>query len=316
MRRVIGRLSLSSTVLLAACDCGGASPSAPASVVSCSTADPVFGEPRTLGAATLTLDDRRLLVTGLPDTTRWVIGRGPALATDPFTPVLDAIEALDPHGVLVLGGFGTGPRLEELVTSLAELTVPALLVPGPRDRLEDLEAALAAHPAPNVVSLAGVHVVEIGSVELLVASGTVDARYVLEGACHLEDLDDVIDEGSRERLRVLVGFDAPAGTPLTQGLDGAEAGSEIVRAAMDDGEVHAGLFAGPDVRVGIWLPASVPASAPASAPAPATGPGPDLRVIVPALVGPALEGADGSRAPSGPFLVALGPAGLGPVTVP
>jgi hypothetical protein len=245
----------------------------------------------------------------MPETSRWVVGRGPALATEPFTPVLDAIEALEPHGVIVLGGFGSGPRLEELVASMSELTVPVLLVPGPRDRLEDLDAALEARPSQNVISIAGVHVLEVGGVELLVAAGTVDPRYVLDGACHLDDLDDVIDEASGEHVRALLGFDVPAGTPLTAGLDGAEAGSERVRAAMDDAEVHAGIFAGPDTRIGRWSSATAPA-------AEATRAGPDLRVIVPALVGPALEAGDGTRAASGPFLVTLGPAGIGPVTVP
>jgi nucleotide-binding universal stress UspA family protein len=127
------------------------------------------------------------------------------------------------------------------------------------------------------------------------------------GACHIEDLDDVLDEGTAERMRVLVGFDAPAGSALTRGLDDAEAGSEIVRLAMEEREVRAGLFAGPDTHVGSWVSLSSPAAA---------SPAPDLRAIVPALVGPALEAADGSRAASGPFLVALGPAGIGPAAVP
>ena len=308
MRRVFDTLSLGAALLLVSCDCGGAGTSAPASAVSCSTADPTFEGPRSIGPATLTFEDRRLVVAGLPETSRWVVGRGPALATEPFAPVLDAIEALDPHGVLVLGDFGTGPRLEELLAALSELTVPVLLVPGPRDRLEDLERALEeATPDAGLVSLAGVHVVELGAVELLVASGTVDGRYVLEGACHIEDLDDVLDEGAAERMRVLVGFDAPAGSALTRGLDDAEAGSEIVRLAMEEREVRAGLFAGPDTHIGSWVSLSSPT---------ATSPAPDLRAIVPALVGPALEAADGSRAASGPFLVAVGPAGIGPAAVP
>ena len=295
---------------LPACECGG-DDAERVEIASCSTHDPALEEPRTIGAATLTPDDRRLVITGLPETSRWVVGRGAALSIEPFLPTLDAIEALDPHGVIVLGSLGTGERLEELVTALAELTVggapvPVLLVPGPRDHLASLDEALAAHPAPHVISLAGTHVVEVGRVALLVASGSVEARYVLDGACHVEDLDEVLGASDAEHVRVVLGFDAPAGSPLTRGVDGAEAGSELMRAALEEAGVVAGIFGGPDTQVGRWMAGD---AAVASV-------GLDRRVIVPPLAGPAVDCADGSRAPSGPTLVSLGPSGLGPVADP
>lgn len=296
-----------SAAILAGCDCGGG---ASVETASCSTHAPSLTEPRTIGRATLTPDDRRLVITGLPETSRWVIGRGPALAIEPFPPTLDAIEALEPDALVVLGSFGSGERLAELLTSLAELgqgerAMPVFLVPGPRDRIDALDEALAAQPASNVISLAGVHVLEIGRVQLLVASGSVDAGYVLEGACHVGDPGDVIDEADDDHVRVLLGFDAPAGTALTRGIDGAEAGSALVREAMDDAGFAAGVFAGPDTRVGRWMAGE----------AEATGLGLDRRVIVPPLNGPAVECADGSRAASGPFLVSLGPEGIGPASM-
>ncbi len=290
----------------AGCDCSGAD--APSlDTESCSTHDVPLEEPRTIGRATLTPDDRRLVVSGLPATSRWVIGRGPALSIEPFLPTLDAVEALGPDGVIVLGSLGSGERLEELVRGLAELTVsgaavPVFLVPGPRDRIDELDATLEARSAAHVISLAGVHVVEIGSVELLVVAGGVDGHYVLEGACHVDDLDDVIDESSDEHVRVLLGFDAPAGTALTRGLGGAEAGSALVRDALDETGFAAGIFAGPDTRVGEWMAGEGPTNE--------VGLG--RRVIVAPLSGPAVDCADGSRAPSGPALVVLGPSGIGP----
>ena len=103
-----------------------------------------------------------------------------------------------------------------------------------------------------------------------------------------------------ERVRVLVGFTAPAGTTLTAGLDGVEAGSELVRSAMAEAGIGAGIFAGPDTRVGETFDGEHP------------GPGPSraLRLIVPALTGPAVESASGSRTPSVPTLLVLGPEGL------
>ncbi|MFN7698012.1 MAG: hypothetical protein ACK5U8_08955 [Deltaproteobacteria bacterium] len=295
---------LGSAAAWVGCDCAGAG--APSDAIDCSDAL-ALSEPRTIGRVSFRPEGRAIVVEGIPAVSRWAVGRGPALATEPFAPALDAIEALEPDAVLVLGDFGAGPRLEEFVASLADLSVPVLLVPGPRDRLEDLRAALARHEASNVLSLAGTHVVRLGALELVIASGSVDSRYVLEGGCRLEDLEGLLDEGSQARLRVLVGFDAPAGTALTAGLDGGEAGSARVRAAMDEAGVAAGIFAGPETRVGVWMSAaSVQASAPA----------PDLRVIVAPLVGPALETADGTRAPTGPLLVVFGPSGVGPASLP
>jgi hypothetical protein len=295
---------------LASCDCGGEGAHS-VEIVSCSTHDPALEEARTIGAVTLSPDDRRLVITGLPEMSRWVIGRGAALSIEPFLPTLDAIEAVEPHGVIVLGSLGSGERLEEIVTALGELTVggvpvPVLLVPGPRDHLASLDEALAAHPAPHVISLAGTHVVEIGRVALLVVSGSVDARYVLDGACHVEDLDEVLGATDDAHVRIVLGFDAPAGSALTRGIDGAEAGSERMRVALDEAGIVAGIFAGPDTQVGRWMAGdAVVASV-----------GLDRRVIVPPLAGPAVDCADGSRAPSGPTLLALGPSGLGPIADP
>ncbi|MBX7195981.1 MAG: hypothetical protein K1X94_28255 [Sandaracinaceae bacterium] len=293
---------------LPGCDCGGDTSTPAGTGVSCATHATPLSEPRTIGRATLTPEDRAIAITGLPETSRWVVARGPALSVEPFLPVLDAIEAAQPDVVLLLGSFGTGERLEELVTSLAELTdVPVLLLPGPRDRVSDLDAALEAHPAPHVIPLAGVHLLEVGAVQLLLAPGSTDPHYVLDQACHVDDVATLLGEGDSDRVRVLVGFDAPAGTPLTAGIDGAEAGSEIVREAMEDAEIQAGLFAGPNTEIGRWRDAS-------GAPSVAAGPG--LRVIVPPLAGAALEGGSGVRSAAGPLVVSVGPTGVGPASAP
>lgn len=285
----------------AGCTCG-ATPGAAGEIAGCSDETPMLTEPVTIGAATLTPDDRRLVISGLPAESRWVVGRGPALSVEPFAPALDAVEALEPHGVLILGSLGRGERLAELVEALGSLAVPVLVVPGPRDRPGELLEALEAHPAPNVVSLAGVHVVEVGPVELAIASGGASPRYVLDGACGISraDLDAILGSTREDHVRVLVGFDAPAGTPLTVGLEGTEAGSEVVGVASTEAGVTAGLFAGPDTRVG----------EPFDGAAPGRGPSRSLRLIVAPLAGPAVESTDGSRRSAGPTAVLLGPDGL------
>jgi len=283
------------------CTCGTA-PGAVGDIVTCSTQDPALEEPVALGAVTLTPSGRRLTISGLPPESRWVVGRGGALSIEPFAPTLDALEALEPHAVLVLGSLGRGERLAELVESMGTLRVPVLIVPGPRDRPADLLEALEAHPAPNVISLAGVHVLEVGGVELAIAAGGAAPRYVLDGACGVTrgDLDEILGATDDGTMRVLIGFDAPSGTRHTTGIDGAEAGSDVVREAMDAAGVTAGIFAGPDTNVG----------QPFDGPAPGQGPSRALRLVVPALAGPATESADGSRRASGPTLLLLGPDGI------
>jgi hypothetical protein len=270
--------------------------------VRCATRDPALEEAVAVGAVTLTPEGRRLRLVGLPETSRWVVGRGPALAIEPIAPALDAIEALEPDAVLVLGSLGSGARLDELVTALGELAVPTLLLPGPRDRVEDLDEALDAHPAPHVVLLAGFQVLEAGPIDLVLAPGGIDPRYQPPEGCSVTsaDLEGALAAASSDRIRALVGFAAPSGTPLTAGLDGAEAGSDVVREAMGEAGVEAGIFAGPDVHVGH----------PFDGPGPGAGPSRALRLIVPPLLGPAVESADGSRTTSAPTLVVLGPDGL------
>jgi hypothetical protein len=200
--------------------------------------------------------------------------------------------------------------LEELVAALAELEVPVLLVPGPRDRLAELDEALSTRRAPHVVSLAGFQIVEAGPVELIIAPGGLDPRYLPDPAgCALSEgeLAAALAASHRDRARLVVGFEAPSGTPLTAGLEGAEAGSDLVRRLLDEAQVYGGIFAGPDGRVGV----------PYDDVTPSAGPSPRLRLLAPPLLGPALEGPDGTRSMAGPALVLLGPDGLAvPATHP
>ncbi len=300
-RLLVSSWILGASLAIAGCRCG--SSDAP---IDCSTSRPTLDAERTIGRVRVTPDERRLRITGLPEPSRWVLGRGPALTTEPFAPVLDAIEGERPDAILLLGSFGRGARLEAMIEALASFRVgdtpiPILLVPGPRDRLDELDAALRASGASHLISLAGFHAVDLGGAEWLIAAGGLDAHYVLEGGCHLEDLADVLAARSADRLHVLVGFDAPAGTPLTAGIDGVEAGSESVRAAMASAQIEAGVFAGPDTRLAELFAGASPASTI----------GVDRRIIVPPIVGPAQMTADGARVPSAPTLLSVGRDGIG-----
>lgn len=283
---------------LAGCDCGGAPNS-----TSCVTRTPASNEPRTIGALTLTPDDHRLTIVGLPPTVRLVVGRGPALGTEPIAPVLDAVQALNPDLVVLHGGLGEGERLRECIETFSTLTVPVLVVPGPRDAVDALDEAIAAGGS-NIVSLLGVHVVDVGATQLVVLAGVEGGRYGVSGACGFdaEDAASVLAAADPSRPRFLLATQAPAGRgALTRGLDGGEAGSAVLAAALGDERVG-GLFAWPDTDVGH------PRVADAAAPA---GRSLGFSMIVPAMMGPAIEGSDGARAPSGPIAVELGPDGAG-----
>lgn len=298
--------SLLLAAILTGCCCG--SDDAP---VNCSTMSPTLDGPRTVGRVTLTPDGHRLTLTGLPEPSRWVIARGPALSLEPFAPVLDAVEQARPDALLILGSFGAGERLDEMLDALAgfrveDVAIPVFFVPGPRDRASDLHSAIAAREAPSLVSLAGFHVVELGGAELLVASGGLDPHYVAEGGCRLDDLGSVLEAGTAGRARVLVGFDAPSGTPLTRGLDDLEAGSPTAREAMQRAEVTAGIFAGPDTSIGRFFDDLGEAHSVGAV----------RRVVVPPLVGPIFESAGGERATLGPFVVSIGADGIGPASAP
>ncbi|GAB4201509.1 MAG: hypothetical protein OHK0013_13590 [Sandaracinaceae bacterium] len=282
----------------AGCDCGSGG-----GATRCATRTPMLAEPVTIGSVTLTPDGRSLTITGLEASSRWSVARGPVLAVDPVAPAMDAIEAQTPDAVLLLGGFDTGPRLAELVDALSELEVPVLLLPGPRDHVEEIEEVLAERGARHLVSLAGFQLVRAGAVQLVLAPGGMDPRYLPdpEGCSMSEtELADAIDASDASLVRFLVGFDAPAGAPLTAGIDGVEAGSEAVRRRLEQAGIRGGLFAGPDGRPGVPFDGAMPSR----------GPSPGLRLIVPPLLGPSPEGPDGARPSAGPTLVVLGPQGL------
>lgn len=242
------------------------------------------------------------MFTGLGPRSRWVVGRGGAFSTAPFAPTLDAIEAARPDIVLVLGAFGRGARLDELVSSLSELTVPVLFLPGPRDRPSDLDEALARRAAPNLVALTGFRVLDLGVADLALVAGGSTVRYVAPGACEATeaDFEEALTSTRSDRPRALVSFDAPSGTRLTAGIGGVEAGSDVARRAMERAGVLGGVFAGPDTRL----------DEPFDGDSPSAGPSWSLRIIVGSLTDTRLEGADGQPDPAGFPVVTIGSEGL------
>lgn len=285
-----------SAAWLAACDCGGQE------TVRCAEETPALQEPRQVGTVNLVPSDHVLAFEGLPEEARWVFARGPALSREPIPPMIDAIEALHPDAVLMMGSIGTGERQQAFLAGLAELAVPVVLLPGPRDSREPLSSAIASTNHPNLIDAVGVHRITWGGTELLLVPGAESGRYAVEGACAFEesDLQSVVGDSDASHFRVLIAFAAPAGTVQTQGLLQEEAGSSLVRAQMESAALEAGIFAWPSTHIGLAYAAGTPLTSPPST---------QLRLIVPALAGPAIEGEDGARPLPQPVALRIGPQG-------
>ena len=283
-------------IWLSACDCGGHE------TVRCAEETPTLQEPRQVGAVRLVPDGHALAFEGLPEEARWVVARGPALSREPIPPMIDAIEALHPDAVLMMGSIGTGERQQAFLAGLAELAAPVVLLPGPRDSRESFSSAIAAGTHPNLIDAVGVHRITWGTSELLLVPGAESGRYAVEGACAFEeaDLESILGDSDASHFRVLIAFAAPAGTVQTQGLLQAEAGSSLVRSQMESAALEAGIFAWPSTHIGLPYAAGTQLTS-----APST----QLRLIVPALAGPAIEGEDGARPLPQPVAFRIGPQG-------
>jgi hypothetical protein len=287
-----------SSMLISACDCGGHE------TVRCAEETPTLSEPRQVGSVHVVPTDHVLAFEGLPEEARWVFARGPALSREPIPPMVDAIEALHPDAVMMMGSLGSGERLAALLAGLGELTVPVVLLPGPRDARTELSEAIASASAhANLIDAVGVQRITWGTTELLLVPGAESGRYAIEGACAFEeaDLESVIGGSDAAHFRMLIAFAAPAGTLQTQGLVEAEAGSALVRTQMESAALEAGVFAWPSTRIGLPFGAGAQL-APASTST-------QFRMIVPSIAGPAIEGEEGGRALPQATLLRIGPQG-------
>ena len=282
---------------LTACDCGGSE------MVRCAEETPSLQAPLQVGSLRIVPDAHALAIEGLPDEARWVFARGPALSRDPIPPMIDAIEALHPDAVLMMGSLGTGERQQALLAGLAELEAPVVLLPGPRDSREPFSSGIAAANHPNLIDAVGVHRVTWGTSELLLVPGAESGRYAVEGACAFEeaDLENILGASDASHFRVLVAFAAPSETTQTQGLMQAEAGSALVHAQMQSAALEAGIFAWPSTHIGIPYAAGTQLTS--------GGPSTQLHLIVPSLAGPAIEGEEGGRPLPQATALRIGPQG-------
>jgi hypothetical protein len=289
-------VSILAAAFLAACTCSGAGPTAGGATpyVRCAMREPAAID-TTVGALHLHTTERTLVIDGASSPLRVAAFRGAALADEPIEPALDAIEAGSPAIAILLGSIGDDEaHATTLLTALASLSIPTLVVLGGRDHPADLDAAIASLPTEartHVIDASAFRIVRVGGVELVPVAGAPDGRYARDDeACGLgaSDADAIAsDVGAAGELpRVLVSFAGPS--PLA-GIEGGEAGSApVADLASRVGAAH-DLHAWPD------------------APSPS---------LVPPLAGPPAALADGSRLEPGVLLVDVGPSGIAPVSLP
>lgn len=283
------------------CGCGAVAPQAggPTPYARCAAAEAPRARTARIGGASVTLEGRVLSIAGLPVPFRAAVFRGPAPHGDPVLPALDAIEAGGAHLAIALGSLGDdAAAAEAVVGALSRLPMPVLLLGGGRDEPAIVAGALDAltgEAAERVIDVSALHEVRVGPITLVPVAGAPLGRYARsDAACGVgrEDLDTLaaaLGPGRPDERRILLSWAAPAGIAAALGLEGADAGSAELAELAERIGASQGIHAWPETQAGRVL---------------------DGHAIAPALAGPSLGRADGSRAPSGPLVVEIGPEGL------
>ena len=278
------------SLLLAACTCSGAGPTAGGATpyVRCAMRDPAVIDTE-VGPLRMRSEGRVLTIDGATSPLRIAAFRGPALAEEPLEPALDAIESGRPALQIVIGSLGDDEaHVTSLLRALASLATPTLVVMGGRDHPSDLQAALAAlddDARSKIVDASALRRIVVAGIELVPAPGAPDGRYARDDeSCGLGEADASAIAGDvgepSQAPRFVIGYAAPA--PLV-GFEGAEVGSALVADVARRTGARTSLFAWPD--------------------APSDH-------LVPPLAGPPAILSDGSRLGPGAILFDVGPQGL------
>lgn len=260
--------------------------------VRCLALEPPSSRAWTVGSLRLALDERTLRIDGAPSDARIAVFTGPVDER--------SLRALDrPHLGLMLGGLGgTRAHAERSLGALAALGVPILFVAGGADSHAALEAfdKLEGEARDRVIDASRLRSIRIGKLELVSAAGAPGGRYALDDeACGLGEADvSAIAEAAGDPQdgvhRVLVSWAAPAGDPLSRGLMGTEAGSDLLNDLARRLEAQGWIAAWPQEHAGEVK----------------TEP---LRAVATPLTRHWIERADGTRRRPGAMLLTLSAGG-------
>jgi len=293
------------SLLLVGCCCGsGLAEGGPTPYVHCMQMEPPAPRDLTRGPSRLRIEGNRLDIEA--DAPRIALARGPAGCGEPLLPALDRIEESAPSVLVLVGdlGGGEGPDSRQaLLDALAQLEIPVLLLPGGRDDGEALRAATGDEGA--VVDLMGVREVRIGPLSLVPLPGAPEGRYGADDdACGFDEDDvDGLALDAAEGPRLLLSWSGPTTSDLRSvGLVGVEAGSPLVSRALEVSHAAGSLHAWPEIAIGIPHDGASRIAVGATSAA--------LHLTLPRLLGPASEGDDGARSPSGLVVLEPSPTGV------
>jgi hypothetical protein len=281
----------------------------------CLAGDPPKSRKWKVANTTLTTKERALIIEGYRYPIRIAAFSGPAFVRSSIDLALKDIQRKKPDLVFVLGGIGDDELTAiHTLASLSRLSFPSLVLAGGRDSWPNLRKAFASldkAAQDKVVNLTPMRSIRVGKDVFIPVPGAADGRYALdEKSCGFEkrDLDQIADEqGPSGDRRWLLSWEVPAVAnrySVGHTGSGVEVGSSDLGAFAKRIAARGGLFAWPYVQVmrpyssktGNLIQFGVAAL--------------DLHVVVPRLMGPAMERDDGSYLNAGFAFVQLTETGL------
>jgi hypothetical protein len=283
--------------------------------VRCLAADPPPDSVTRVGGAVLRMRDGALRIEGLGSAVTIAAFAGPGFASPPSAAQLQALNAVRPKLVLVLGGIGDSPAIAAAtLTALASVPVPTLILAGGRDNRETIERAregLEQEAAVRITDVTTARSISIGDDMFFPVAGALHGRYALhDDACGYAESDlEARDVGKAKGSgrKWLLAWEAPSelgNAAVSRDERGLDLGSRALAEFAARVGARGGLFAWPEVQT---MRPSADAGHRRAAVVVAE---PDLRLVVPRWTGPALERSDGSRVPAGFALLRLDRSGL------
>jgi len=229
---------------------------------------------------------------------------------------LGEISKKQPAFGLLLGGIGDDQETaSRTIAALAKLPFPVFVLAGGRDSWPVLTAAFSSLDSAardKIIDINAMRTVRIGKEVFVPIAGAVDGRYARnKNACGFgkDDLEQIADalgeqEGTR---RWLLSWQLPsvdARDSVGRTTKGVDVGDSALGVFAKQMAASGGLFSWPYVQVmrpyssttGCRIPVGVAAN--------------DLHLVVPRLVGPAMEREDGSYAVAGFAVLRLSNKGI------
>ncbi|MBN1656349.1 MAG: hypothetical protein JXA30_21445 [Deltaproteobacteria bacterium] len=272
----------------------------PTPYVRCLAVDPPKDRRWKVGAATLSTRGRTLAIEGIDPPIRIVAFSGPAYVRSSIERQLREMSLKKPDLALLLGGVGDDKETaSRSLRALGKMDFPTLVLAGGRDSWPFIKSAFSSLDPPardRVINLTAMRSVQIGNSLFIPVAGSAEGRYALgENACgfnqiDLEQIADVLPEEDGDR-RWLIAWEAPAvdkENSICRTSGGIDVGSPELGAFTKRVGAGSGLFAWPYVQVmrpysstrGSRIPFGIKTE--------------DFHLVVPRLIGPAMDRDDGS----------------------